>query len=193
MNRFVVYAPLVIGLLAATLLWRQQSTPETAAKAVDIPGTQQSFDTLPELLDNTTIAVSGTVDRVEVGQTYTDPNKPDAGFISQFANVRVDATLYGPSSSDVIVEQEATLLDGTPITIDGTSPLVEGERVVLFLVQGTTSQNRHFGIVGTQGRYEVDVDSGSSVLRVVGLSPDSSTPSFDGLEIEEVKRRIQLQ
>jgi hypothetical protein len=53
----------------------------------------------------------------------------------------------------LVVEHEAALLDGTPITVDGVPAPRAGERAVYFLVVGGTEALPFHAVVGPQGRY----------------------------------------
>ena len=89
---------------------------------------------------------------IERGSGDHRPRRPDrrrddpAGDGS--ASTRV---VKGPQSATVVVEQEASLLDGTPITVNGVSPLVVGDRGWFFLIDGDGEQFPYTALTTVDG------------------------------------------
>jgi hypothetical protein len=93
------------------------------------------------------------------GRTITDPATPDAGVRTRLVELRVVETLAGTPARPLVIEEEAALLDGTPIVVDGVQPMQVGDRGVFFLVAGGTEAAPHYALVGPQGRYLVEGDA----------------------------------
>ena len=51
----------------------------------------------------------------------------------------------------LIVEQESTLLDGTPVVVNGLDPLRPGDGGFFFLVEGEGDEFPYTALVGDQG------------------------------------------
>lgn len=108
-----------------------------AGVAVDIAATGPRFESLDELVEAADLVVEGRIVSVDVGRTITDPADPAAGFSTALFQLDVTNSLRGPAFDTVIVEQEAALLDGTPITVNGLTANMVGDTGFWFLVFGS--------------------------------------------------------
>ncbi|MGB0114539.1 MAG: hypothetical protein WBP59_15065 [Ilumatobacteraceae bacterium] len=148
-------APIIVlfGLVvAATVWWLADSTGESDdSGAVDIVATGRRFDDLAGLVDASDLVVVGTVVDVADGRTLTDPADPDAGLRTQLLQVEVDDVVIGDVSGPLVLEQEATLLDGTPMVVNGVAPLRVGDNGIMFLVRGDTDEFPYAALVNEQG------------------------------------------
>lgn len=92
--------------------------------------------------------------------------------------------LVGEVPDRVVVEEAATLTDGTPIAADGMDELGDGDRAVWFLVAGGNDSMPYFATVNGQARYEVVDDTlepaGADVLsrQLAALGPDGLTEAI---------------
>ena len=142
-RRLAVLVPVVpVLVVAAYVGWtvlRDGDDPPTPA-AVDVRSSGPTFAGIDELAEASDRVVEGEVVAIEVGRAITDPGDPTVGLTTQLATVDVTGVVKGPQSENVVVEQEATLLDGTPITVDGVPPLEVGDRGTFFLIDGDGDQ-----------------------------------------------------
>ena len=69
----------------------------------------------------------------------------------RLASVRVDEVLAGDVASEILIEQEASLLDGTPIEVNGVAPLEAGQAGIYFLIAGDGEEFPYFACVNRQG------------------------------------------
>lgn len=148
----VVCAIAMWALVAAMLDGR--STPEP----VDISADGPSFDTLDGLFGAADVVVEGEVVAVDMGRPITDPGNPDAGVVTSLSVLEVSNVFKGSAASRLTIEQEATLLDGTPIVVNGLEANEVGDTGVWFLAQGTTDEFPHLALVNEQSRVLVDGD-----------------------------------
>lgn len=196
-TRLLVALPLVIGAISAVVWWQNNSFEAAEdVTPVVVSSNSLTFDSLEPLLAQTDLIVVGTVLGVESGRVFTDPSQTDSGIKSQLVEIDVDDVVYqvaGRSNFEtLIVEQEASLLDNTPLHVDGIAPLRLDDRVLIFLTAGESQQAPHFSLVGPQGLYHVD-DGRASPLRAPGVAGQSDQiESFAGLTLEEAIFRIDL-
>jgi hypothetical protein len=153
-----------------------------SAAPVDLPISTPLFTTLAELVSAADVIVVGRVDDVGAGRVFTDPTDPATGLLSQLAQLDVEQALKGNAGGRVIVESEATLLDGTPITVGGAPPPALGERAIFFLVRGTTEEFPHLAVIGPQGQLLVGVDSRGADF-ITAASSDLLSTAVDGREL----------
>lgn len=161
MERLVRLLPVVAVVLAATLAawwWRSDRAGDEEAPRRDITATVARFETLEELVAAADVVVEGTVTAVDEGRTISDPTDPATGIVTQLAQLEVDGTFHGQAPATLLVEQEAALLDGTPITVNGVAPLEVGDRAVFVLVAGTSEEFPYTALVSEQGLFHLDGD-----------------------------------
>jgi hypothetical protein len=160
LHRIVRVALLVLPLAAATfvvalLIGDDDSAPELDTTAVTVAADEPTFSSLDGLLRASDAVVAGVVDHVEEGRAISDPSDVRSGIRTQLASVRVDEVLAGDVASEIVIEQEATLLDGTPIEVNGMAPLEAGQVGIYFLIAGDGEEFPYFALVNRQGHYEV--------------------------------------
>lgn len=174
-RRLLALGPLllvvVVAIVAVVSLWTDDGRTEPTAVELDDDAPRAA--TLEALIGASDLVVAGTVVDVGPGRTLTDPADPDIGITSQLAQVEVDDVLAGELAGPLVVEQEAALLDGPPVVVDGMPPLTVGEQGIMFLVRGTTDEFPYTAFVGAQGW--VPVIDGA----VAPLDPDD--PVWAGL------------
>ena len=169
---FALLLPLVAAAVVLVLRW-----PNSSPKSVDVAASGPQYSTVEELVAASDLIVLGRVERVDEGRVFTDPADPTAGIRTQLAELAVDQVLEGPPTRSVVVEEEATLLDGTPITVNGASPSTAGQRGVYFLITGSAETAYH-ALIGPQGRYLIDGDS----LVTAAQDPLSTSLAARGLD-----------
>ena len=148
--------PLALAaLVVALLISGDDPSPERDATIVTVAADEPTFSSLDGLLRASDAVVAGVVERVEAGRAISDPSDAGAGIRTQLASVRVDEVLAGDVASEIVIEQEASLLDGTPIEVNGVAPLEAGQAGVYFLIAGDGEEFPYFALVNRQGRYEV--------------------------------------
>lgn len=142
---------LVVGVAAAALWWWRGSTADRPPEPVSIEATGAQFTTLDQMVAASDLVVRGQIVDVEDGRSITDPANPAVGIRTQLAAVEVVEVLAGGDPGPLVVEQEAALLDGTPVRINGVDPLAVGEFGYLFLVRGDSDEFPYTAIVNEQG------------------------------------------
>jgi hypothetical protein len=108
------------------------STPAT----VDVVASERDYATAAELADASDRVVDGTVVAIETGRPLTDAADPTVGVRTQLVSIEVIRMVKGDAVETVVIEQEATLLDGTPITVNGVAPVAVGDDGRFYLVDG---------------------------------------------------------
>ena len=126
--------------------------------------TRHRFATLAELAASADLAVAGRVVAIEPGRTFgavdASGRASDRAVQSQVVTIevedvvaRADAVAPPQPGTLVLVEEEAGLVDGTPITIDGARPVRVGDAGIWFLNASTDPEFPGFTVVNSQGRY----------------------------------------
>jgi hypothetical protein len=125
---------------------------------IDVSATGPRFATLEELAGAADAIVAGTVVAVDAGRTITDPSDPRAGITTRLIEVAVTATFAGPARDLIVIEEEAALLDGTSIVVNGLEPAPPGTSAVWFLVAGDGEQFPYAALVNEQARIPLTAD-----------------------------------
>jgi hypothetical protein len=146
-----VVVPVALAVGAGLAVLGSSGPGHEPPEPVEVASTAPHFGTLDEL-----VAASDTIVLAEVvatadGRTVTAAGDTGSGFRTQLTELGVVLTLVGDPAS-LVVEEEAALLDGTPMRVDGVAPAEEGQRGVFFLVQGGSDADRVHAVVGPQGR-----------------------------------------
>jgi len=110
------------------------------------------FETVEELIEASELIVEGTVVAVDDGRSISDPSDPDAGIRTSLARLDIVDVFKGAARDVVIVEQEAALLDGTPIVVNGLQPNEIGQSGFWFLVEGPNDEFPYVALVNEQAR-----------------------------------------
>jgi hypothetical protein len=122
------------------------------------------FTELAPLVTASDLVVSGRVLAVEPGRTFgaVDANGDAAPNAIRSRVVTLDvrdviaarAAVPAPAPGTVVlVEEEATLLDGTPIAVDGARATKVGDAGIWFLTASQDPEFPGFTVVNSQGRY----------------------------------------
>ena len=118
---------------------------------VDLVADEPEFSRVEEMAAASDVVVHALVVEVQPGRTLTDPQRPDAGIVTELVQLDVVDSAAPGAPSDLIVEQEATLLDGTPVTVNGAEPLRLGDEGVAFLVAGGDVDQPFAALVSSHG------------------------------------------
>ncbi len=140
---------LIVAVYLASTLGDDDEPPSPSV--VDISASEPAYATVVGLAGASDRVLAGEVVAIEQGRAVTDPADPTAGVNTQLATVRVERVAKGPESATVVIEQEASLLDGTPITVNGVSPLVVGDRGWFFLIDGDGEQFPYTALTTVDG------------------------------------------
>jgi hypothetical protein len=152
-------------------------TDEVTPLAVSADG--PTFGALDELALASDRAIVVVVTAIGPGRSIADPTDPDAGITTQLATAEVELVLLGRSPrGTVVIEQEATLLDGTPIVVNGLAPLRAGDRGVAFLVAGGSEEFPYLALVNEQAWFALDGD------RISSERDDPVHTAWDGRPLE---------
>src|SRR5262245_9941422 len=130
-RRFASTAALLLVVPVAAALWfganamssghaapTSETAPTTAPLAVAATGGPR-FSTVADLVAGSDLIVTGRVESTERGRLVGDPN--EGGVVSRFVTVRIDDVLRGAPGerlTNVVVEEEGWLADGTEIAVN---------------------------------------------------------------------------
>ena len=162
-----------VTLVAAGVLTAWQVRPTTdrpgaaASPPTEVTSDAPRFATLEDMAAASDAVVLAEVVAEADGRTITDPADPERGVRTRLLELEVVEVLVGAVPRPLVLEEEAMLLDGTPVRVDGVAPAGPGDRGVFFLVAGGSDANPHHALVGPQGRFLVDGDD---------LVPATSSP-----------------
>ena len=126
--------------------------------AIEVTSSAGDFATADELVAGSDLVVAATVVDVSDGRLISAPGDPAAALRTRLLVLDVSDVLAGSVNGDVIVEEPATLGDGTPVIVDGMRPLDPGDEAVWFLVAGDVESMPYYAVVNRQGRYVVTGD-----------------------------------
>lgn len=155
--RILLLVLAVLAALAYGVATRER--PDNSIKgAADITSNAPRFGTLEQLVHASDEIVLAEVTAVTPGRTISDPSNASARIKTQLVELHVVQTLQGAPATPLVLEQEATLADGTPVRVDGVAPVTEGQRGVFFLVRSSALDVPYRALVGPQGRYIVQGD-----------------------------------
>ncbi len=171
--------PLVIAALVLWLRW-----PDSGTDPVNITASGPVFTRLDDLVAASDLVVIGTIASTATGRIITNPTDPTVGIRTTLYTLSVETVLTGQTTNTLIIEHETALLDGTPITINGTAPPSRGERGLYFLVAGSDTEFANYAIISAQGRYRIN----GNVLSSTGT--DSLSQTLNQSTITEVTTRI---
>lgn len=146
--------PLLVGAAWLGFLATSGDDDEPAPIAVQAAG--PTFTTLRDLVAASDLVVVAEVTGLADGRTLTDPADPDAGIRTRLVTVEVSRVLEGDAPPVLVIEEEAALLDGTPIVVNDVPPSRRGDRGVYFLVAGNRADAPYHALVNEQGRYLVE-------------------------------------
>jgi hypothetical protein len=144
----VLAVALAVGVFVASL---DRGDPTTSSEPVAITAAGPRFIALDQLLDASDLVVAASAVAIDDGRAISDPSDPDAGIRTQLVRLDVIEVLAGTHNGPLLVEQEAELLDGTPVVVNGAPPLEIGATGVFFLVRGTTDEFPYTALVNEQG------------------------------------------
>jgi hypothetical protein len=186
-HRLARWAPLLILVVVAlfTLVRREPAPPDP----VDIRAESIRYEAIADLVAASDVIIEGTVVAVGEGRAITDPENPRSGIRTQLAEVEVQrsASADGDAPALVIVEQEARLLDGAPITVNGVAPLELGHHVVLLLISGDSEEFPYTTPVNEQGVFQV-IDG-----EVTAADPTGTIgANLDGQPVEHLRAALDL-
>ena len=173
--------PVLITVVVVVLTWPDG---ESAPDRLEVESSAPRFDDLRSLAAAADLVVVGGVDRVGPGRVVTAPDDPETGIRTQLADVSVDEVLAGSEVDAVVLEEEAELLDGTPIAVDGAPPVETGEEGVWFLIRSPDPELPYVAVVGPQGRYRLDGDALEPVV------PDALTEEVAALGLDGLRREL---
>jgi hypothetical protein len=177
----------VVGGVALTTSADEAADPPPARTSASITPVAVTSDApraanLPQLVTSADVVLRGEVIGTERGRLFGEPG---AGAVeSRLVTVRVDEVLAGssPAETEIVIEEEGWLADGTPISVDGASPSAMGDDVIWFLQDVGTPELPVYVAVSAEGRYVV-VDGGlvgatgddPLVAELAALTPDGLT------------------
>ena len=167
MTRWLAVASVVVlatvGAVAFALAYDSPSHSATPEPVRLTSSARHQFDDLNGLVRASDLVVVGRVIADEDGRLFGNPGggEDDAetsAIRSHVLTLRVEQVLVGADASVdrdaiVLVEEEHTLADGTPVRVDGMRRGRVGDRGVWFLTAGGDPELPAYAIVNAQGRY----------------------------------------
>ncbi|MDF2732489.1 MAG: hypothetical protein K0S92_1122 [Desertimonas sp.] len=174
--------PLIAGATAVAVAVRSD---DTEPEAIELTSSAADFTTDDELVAGSDLVVAATVVDIAGGRQISAQDNPAAAVRTRLLVLEVTDVLAGSVSGDVIVEEPATLSDGTPVEVDGMRPLDTGDKALWFLVVGDSEAMPYFAVVNKQGRYVVDGDG----LRA--SSDDPLSTELAGLGLAGLTDRVE--
>lgn len=148
---------LVIGLVVTSdKATAPSGSTEMTVAAVAVEATSiYQFATLAEMVEASDVIAVGTVIATEPGRLVGDP--ANGGVISRIITIEVDQSLRGDASigagSTIVIEEEATLADGTPLVVNGVPGSEVDDRGIWFLDQLDDAELPVYLVINSQGRF----------------------------------------
>jgi len=144
----------------AVALTHRSSKPAPTVQAVSLrSSTRHQFADLQALVDASDLVVTGRVVADETGRLFGDGASGSA-VRSHVLTLELDEVMVGEAAAIpkdapavVLVEEEHSLADGTPVAIDGMRRTRAGDRGVWFLTASTDPDFPGYALVNTQSRY----------------------------------------
>ena len=157
----VLAAALAVGLAVTD---DEAAAPEsTSPAAIEVDADSiYDFGTLGEMVAASDAIVVGTVVATEPGRLVGDPAA--GGVISRLVTIEVDEALRGEIGATVVVEEEGTLPDGTPLIVNGVAPSEVGDHGIWFLDRLDDAELAVYLTINSQGRFLSLVDTDEEVL-----------------------------
>jgi hypothetical protein len=175
---------LVVGAGAAAFVTTYDTSDPVDARApvAVTSDARHRFTDLGQLVAASDLVLTGRVVSSEPGRIFGNPGAAAASSAirSHVLTLRVEAVLANKdeqagSDTVVLVEEEATLTDGSPVVVDGMRPSRTGDRGLWFLVASNDAEFPGYTLVNAQGRY---VETPTGRLR----GGDRSDPLVRSLE-----------
>jgi hypothetical protein len=144
--------PALICAVAAAIAVIAQSPWSSTARPVAVRSVAGPRPTmLTELVDRSSFVVIGRVTSVQEGRLVADPG--GGAIRTQVLEVETGAVLAGPDPGrHILVEEEVSLADGTPIVVDGLRPSRQGDEGFWFCIPSPDGDVPYVGAVGVAGR-----------------------------------------
>lgn len=147
---------LVIGLLVArdeAIAPGSATTPEPVAVDAD---SIYEFTTLREMARASDLIVVGTVTATEPGRLVGDP--ADGGVISRLVTIEIEEAIGGSTDGadplgTVVIEEEGTLPDGTPVIVNGVRGSQVGDHGIWYLDRLDDPEMPVILVINSQGRF----------------------------------------
>ena len=167
LTRWVVAGSVVIVLVAIVIAvavsYRgSDDAPSTETVALTSSARHQ-FTELDQLVAASDLIVVGRVVADEKGRVFgAKDGGTSAAIRSHVLTLEIDEVLRGASGSPtttsgarpvVLIEEEHSLTDGTPVSVDGMRRSRVGDRGVWFLVASGDPEFPGYSVVNSQGRY----------------------------------------
>lgn len=180
-SRFAAALPLLLVVVVAgvAVAMFRGGDADDAPEAIDLVATGPQFSALDELVAAADVIVEGQIVAVDDGRAITDPADPTTGFTTALFQLDVERSFRGGDVASLIVEQEAALLDGTPIVVNGVEANKIGDSGFWFLVRGDDEAFPYVALVNEQARLLVD---GSGVV---------ATGFGESMNLEEFRARLE--
>lgn len=203
-------AAVVVAMAALTavvyLLVRPDSPreePEPLAAVAVTSSTRHQFDDLEGLLAASDLVISGRAVATERGRVFggvgPDGAASDQAIRSRVVTIEVGEVLASrdpvadpPPGTVVLVEEEAGLLDGRPLVVDGVHRTRIGDAGIWFLAASGDPEFPGFTVVNSQGRYLLADPADESVGALRGGDrTDALVEQLASLGLDPLAERIR--
>jgi hypothetical protein len=148
------------GIVFALSYRPSESAPRASVRRpVDLTSdARHRFATVEQLVGASDLVVEGHVVATETGRVFGEASAAaddeSSAIRSRITTLQIDTVLRGTSSqATLLIEEEATLADGTPVRVDGMRPGEVGDRGVWFLVASRDPDFPGYVVANAQGRY----------------------------------------
>lgn len=147
----LLVVPVALALIVTLLLVDDNDVKRT----LDISATEPTFTSLQQLVDAAEIVVVARAAEVRDGRNVAGGTSAQSAIRTQLVTLDVGDVLDGATDQHLTLEQEYTLADGTPITINGAAPMKQNDEALLFLVRSRDESAPYVAVMNTQSRYLV--------------------------------------
>jgi hypothetical protein len=146
------------GAIAVLSRWEPSHANAPTAVEHVTSSARHRFGDLPALVGASDLVVVGRVAGDEDGRLFGAGGRRDLAIRSHVLTIQVERVLMGSAERPdpgtvVLVEEEHSLADGTPVVVDGMRPGRSGDRGLWFLAAGGDPDVPAFAVVNAQGRY----------------------------------------
>ncbi|MEM1333016.1 MAG: hypothetical protein AAGG08_06105 [Actinomycetota bacterium] len=177
-RRFVVPLAVVAAVGAFALVSLRGGDADPEPVAIEAAGSR--FDTIAEMTVASDLVVEGVIVSADDGRRITDPADPEAGLVTRLYQLEIREVFRGDDLEFALVEQEDTLLDGTPIVVNGLTPHQVGDAGFWFLVLGDSEEFPFSAVVNEQGRL------------LLSAADTIQTPLIDGIvDADELREALR--
>jgi hypothetical protein len=167
-------APVLLAFMVTWVIANQ----DDGRRTVDIQAQEPLFTALPELVQAADLVVVARATSVAGGRTVAAGTNTQSAIRTQLVTLEVGDVLHGSTEQNLTLEQEFSLANGTPITVNNVAPMKVNDEALLFLVRSPDESVPYVAAVNSQSRYVV---SGAQRDQLTSAASDSLSAQLAGL------------